>query len=337
MLQIENKVQEIDGIRHDSIPIEVLNSTRPLLLRGLVRDWPVAQAARESAAAAARYLLDHYNNATIGLFFLAPEACGRIFYNEDLSGFNYEPVMSKLDEALDRILFHLNDGRAPAIYVGSTTVETCLPGFRKNNDIDLGDHEPLVSLWCGNRSRVAAHFDVPDNIACCAVGRRRFILFPPEELENLYVGPIDFTPAGQAISMVDFHAPDFERYPRFRKALSNAQVAEHDTGDALFLPSMWWHHVEALEGFNVLINYWWKRGPSYRDDPKNVLNHALLSLRELPGEQRKAWLNIFKHYVFEFDEESVSHIPQGRRGILSEIDENMARKIRADLLNRLNR
>ena len=337
MLQIENRVREIDGIRHDSIPDEILTSTQPLLLKGLVSDWPVVRAAQESAAAAARYLLDFYQNATIGLFFAPPEAGGRIFYNEDMSGFNYEPVMSKLDEVLDRILFHLNDERAPAIYVGSTTVDTCLPGFRQDNDIGMGSRAPLVSLWCGNQSRVAAHFDIPDNIACCAVGRRRFTLFPPEELENLYIGPLDFTPAGQAISMVDFHAPDFDRYPRFRNALANAQVADLETGDALFLPSMWWHHVEALEGFNLLINYWWRRDPAYRDDPKNVLNHALLSLRDLPAEQRKAWSNLFRHYVFEFDEDSVAHIPPARRGILSDIDEMTARKIRADLLNRLNR
>ena len=245
--------------------------------------------------------------------------------------------MSKLGEVLDRLRNHRGDEQPPAIYVGSTTVDTCLPGFREQNDLDLGGFRPLVSLWLGNRSRVAAHFDIPDNMACCAVGRRRFTLFPPEELENLYIGPLDFNPAGQAISLVDFNAPDFERFPRFRKALDNAQAADLEPGDALFLPSMWWHHVEALDSLNVLINYWWSRKPAFRDDPKNVLNHALLSLRDLPPEQRRAWMNLFRHYVFEFEEDSVAHIPERRRGILSAIDETMARRIRADVLNKLNR
>jgi hypothetical protein len=337
MLNIERRVEAVAGIEPGAIPQEVLTSKTPLLLKGLVADWPMVRAARKSQEAADQYIRGFYQNATIGLFFAPPEAEGRVFYNRDMSGFNYQPVMSKLTEVLDRVRHYLDDERPPAIYVGSTTVDTCLPGFRQENDLGLDGLNPLVSLWLGNRSRVAAHFDVPDNIACCAAGRRRFTLFPPEELENLYVGPLDFTPAGQAISMVDFKHPDFERFPRFRKALRHAQVAELEAGDALFLPSMWWHHVEALDGFNLLINYWWSRKPAFMDDPKNVLNHALLSLRDLPAEQRRAWLNLFRFYVFEFEEESVSHIPERRRGILSSIDETMARKIRADILNKLNR
>lgn len=337
MLTIEKSVREVGGVEPDAVPNDLLTSTEPLLLRGLVADWPAVRASMRSAGAADEYLRRFYQGATIGAFFASPESGGRIFYNDDMSGFNYQPVMLKLDQVLDQIEQHLADERPPGIYVGSTTVDTCLPGFRGENDVKLDAFDPLVSIWLGNPTRVAAHFDSPDNLACCVAGRRRFILFPPEELENLYVGPLDFTPAGQSLSLVDFHDPDFEKFPRFRKALSNAQMAELEPGDAIFIPSMWWHHVEALDRFNVLINYWWKRNPGYMGDPKHVLIHALLSLRDLPPEQRKAWQNIFRFYVFDFDEERVAHIPESRRGILSAIDDTRARKLRAHLLNNLNR
>jgi hypothetical protein len=337
MLPIEKTVREVHGIRPGPLPDDVLKSSRPLVLRGLVADWPLVQAAMASAEGADGYLRQFYENATVGLVFAPPEAGGRIFYNEDMSGFNFDRVKLKLTEVLDRIRQHEGDPSPPTLYVGSTTVDTCLPGFREENDIDLGDTAPLVSIWLGNRTRVAAHFDVPDNIACCAAGRRRFTLFPPEQLKNLYVGPLDFNPAGQAISLVDFSAPDFDRFPRFRQAMEAAEVAELEPGDALFIPGMWWHHVEALEDFNVLINYWWNTSPAFSGDPKNVLNHALLSLRGLPHEQRKAWQEIFRHYVFEFDEDAVAHIPERRRGILGALDDTVARQIRAHLLNRLNR
>jgi len=337
MLTIDNPVKEIEGAKPGSIAPEILTSSEPLLLKQLVGDWPIVKAGQESVTAATDYVRRYYEDATVGAFYGLPETSGRVFYNDELSGFNFQRVMVKLNLVLDEILKHENGNDAPMFYVGSTTIDTCLPGFRAENDIDFGDLNPLASIWMGNRSRIAAHYDVPDNLACCAVGHRRFTLFPPEQLDNLYVGPIDFTPAGQAISLVDFQNPDFDRYPRFREALESAQVAEMEPGDAIFVPSMWWHHVESLDSFNILINYWWRQSPNFMGTPVNVLNHALLSLRNLPPAQRKAWQGIFEHYVFEADENAVEHIPERRRGILGPIDEETARKIRADLLNKLNR
>jgi hypothetical protein len=337
MLTIEKSTWEITGLHPDEVPDEVLNSNEPLLLKGMVAQWPVVHAARESAQSADQYLRRFYQNATVGAFFGTPDTGGRVFYNKDMTGFNFQRVMLKLDEILDKIQQHSYDDRPPAFYVGSTTVDTCLPGFRADNDIEFGDIDPLASIWLGNRTRVAAHYDVPDNIACCAVGRRRFTLFPPSEVDNLYPGPLDFTPAGQVISLVDFQRPDYDKHPRFRDALKNAQVAEMEPGDALFIPSMWWHHVEGLSSFNVLINYWWRQSPPYMDTPVNVLNHALLTLRDLPQAQRQAWQALFNYYIFNFDEENVAHIPEECRGVLSPMDEMKARKLRAQLLGKLNR
>lgn len=337
MLTIDKSIREVSDIGPDGVPDWILTSTEPLLLKGMIADWPIVTAAKQSAAAADAYIRRFYQNATIGAFFGPPNIKGRIFYNEDMTGFNYRPEKLKLNTVLDKIQQHLGDEQPPAVYVGSTTVDTCLPGFRAENDIDFGDIDPLASIWLGNRTRVAAHYDVPDNIACCAVGRRRFTLFPPEELENLYVGPLDFTPAGQTISLVDFHQPDYVKFPKFRHALQSAQVAEMESGDAIFIPSMWWHHVEGLDGFNVLINYWWRQSPAWMGPPVNALEHALLSIRELPEQQRKAWQEIFRFYIFDFNEEIIRHIPERSRGVLSAIDETSARKLRARLLNKLNR
>ena len=337
MLTVENTVKQITGVGHDSLTDEILLSAEPLLLRGLVADWPIVEAGKRSVTAAIEYFRSFYEDATVAAFYGAPEIKGRVFYNADMSGFNYQSVMVKFDQVLDELLKYEDDSNAPMFYVGSTTVDKCLPGFRKQNDVEFGDISPLASIWMGNRSRIAAHFDVPDSLACVAVGHRRFTLFPPGQLENLYVGPLDYTPAGQAISLVDFDSPDFGKYPKFKTALENALVAEMGPGDAIFVPSMWWHHVESLDSFNVLVNYWWRRSPAYLGTPVNVLNHALLAIRDLPREQREAWREILRHYVFDASEETTAHIPEQRRGMLSAIDDTMARQIRADLLNKLNR
>jgi len=169
------------------------------------------------------------------------------------------------------------------------------------------------------------------------VGRRRFTLFPPEQIDNLYPGPLEPTPGGQVVSVVDFERPDFERHPRFRDALASAQTAELEPGDAIFIPSMWWHHVRSLEPFNVLVNYWWRSVPSFLSSPLPALQHAMWALRDLPEREKKAWAKIFEYYVFGPGERAGQHLPDAARGELAPFDEMQARRTRAQLLGRLNR
>ena len=144
-------------------------------------------------------------------------------------------------------------------------------------------------------------------------------------------------PAGQAISLVDFANPDFERFPRFAQALEHAQVAELDPGDAVFIPSMWWHHVESLTPFNALVNYWWRQSPDYMDSPIGALMAALLTMRDLPPAQREIWRGMFDHYVFKADESTSAHIPWHARSALAPITESGARHLRQALINRFKR
>ena len=337
MLATAKKIPEITGVDPRALPDDVLLSTQPVVLKGLVAEWPLVRAGLESNQAAIAYIRRFYRDATVGALLGAPDIEGRFFYNEDLSGFNFKAVKLKLDVMLDEVERHKDAVKPPAIYVGSTTVDTCLPDFRSENDLGFGDRQPLVSIWLGNRTRIAAHHDLPDNIACVVVGHRRFTLFPPEQLENLYVGPLDFTPAGQAISLVDLVKPDLQRFPKFAEAARHAQVAELGPGDALFIPSMWWHHIEALDSFNVLVNYWWRQSPAFMDSPIGALMYAIMTMRDLPKEQRDAWSNLFRHYVFEADDQTAAHIPESARRALSPMDADLARDIRARLLQRLNR
>lgn len=330
-------MREATGIDALALPEALLCATEPVLLRGLVAHWPAVQAVRESASAADAYLRRFWRGATVGAWVGPPEIDGRFFYDETLTGFNFRRELLKLDTVLDALARHADDAAPPAIYVGSTTVDTCLPGFRDENGLGFGSIDPLVSLWLGNRGRVAAHQDLPDNLACVVAGRRRFTLFPPDALPDLYIGPLDLTPAGQAISLVDITRPDLQRFPRYAAALQRAQVAELGPGDAIFIPSLWWHHVEALDSFNLLVNAWWRNTPPAMDTPMHALLLALMTVRDLPPAQRQAWRGVFEHYVFGADEATAAHIPEAARGVLGPLDDNSRRMLRARLLKALNR
>lgn len=320
-------------------PAALVAANEPVVLRGLAADWPLVAAGRDGADAAIAYL-KRFDGARPVVAFTGDAAMGgRFFYRDDFSGFNFDANRTDLSACLDRIRDGLGDPAAPAIYVGSTDLDLYLPGLRGENDLPwpIGTPAPMVSIWIGNRTTAATHYDMSNNLAACMVGRRRFTLFPPEQVANLYPGPMEPTPGGQVMSMVDVRAPDLDRFPRFAEALLHAQVAELEPGDVLFYPALWWHNVEALSPFNAMINYWWNDAPAFADSPMTTLLHALLSLRERPAAERSAWAALFDHYVWSGGEDARAHLPPAIQGDLAPLDEPAARRLRARLLQRLNR
>lgn len=343
MVQIDRKTEVLEGVAFDAIPYaDFLRDDKPVILKGVARDWPLVSAGLRGPATAMDYLLSFYDGKPVVGYTCAPEVGGRYFYNDNVDGLNFERTRVQLTDYFDKIRDGLGDERAQSYYVGSTDVDIYLPGFSEENHLVLNDpmfeaNKPVVSIWLGNRTTATAHYDMSNNIACCLVGRRRFTLFPPEQVGNLYPGPLEPTPGGQVVSMVDFRNPDFGRYPRFAEALETAQVAELEPGDILFYPALWWHHVEALNDFNAMVNYWWNTSPAYIDTPQNTMLHALLSLRDRPEPEKRAWKALFDYYVFGPSEIAGEHLPEHARGNLGPMDELKARKLRALLLNRLNR
>jgi len=242
-------------------------------------------------------------------------------------------------QAIIGYLRRLDSGRlVNAIAAQAARIDECLPGFVDENPLPLLDPSVRPRLWLGNTITSPAHVDETHNIACVVSGRRRFTLFPPEQIGNLYIGPVDFTPTGAPIALPSLTEPDFEHFPRLRQALEHAQVAELEPGDALYIPALWWHQVESLSSCNVLVNYWWHpiAGEAVGASPVfDCLLHCMLTLRRMPPEVRAGWRAAFEHYIFGPDAPLSDHIPPERRGVLGDITPELARQIRAQLLGRL--
>ena len=314
---------------------EVAAVDEPAVLRGQYAHWPLVAAGRESPAALVRHLLAHDTGREVEAFAGDASMGGRFFYSEDLRGFNFERLRLPLARFFERLEKAGEDGEY--LYAGAVRIPDVVPGLQQELDPALLDPgtDRLVSLWLGNRTRTAAHFDLPQNLACPVAGRRRFILLPIDQLPNLYVGPVDFTLAGQPISLVDFLAPDFERHPRFREALAHARVADLEPGDALYVPSMWFHHVESLDPFGAMVNFWWREAPDYMFTPMITMIHALLSLPELPERERRAWRVMFDHYIFRTGGEPMPHVPEAARGVFGEMTPERVDRLRRYLARSL--
>jgi len=329
-------VREVTVADAADLDRELREAKTPFVVRGLVAQWPLVQAGRRSGREARDYILRHGRDVPFTVSVGTPESGGRLFY-DDAMAMNFRTVRANLPDIFARIDAVEEQADAPPIYLASIDMTGFFTGLHEANHVDLGDRAPLASIWMGTRTRIAAHNDIPANLACVAVGRRRFTVFPREQFRNLYLGPVDNTPAGRAVSMVDFHAPDLARHPRFREAMRHAQTAELAAGDALHIPAMWWHHVEGLDAFNVLVNYWWRETPRWLGGAQEALHHAMLAIRDLPADQKDHWRDLFDHYVFRNDEETVAHIPEPARSVLAPLTANSAGRLRSFLLRQLSR
>jgi hypothetical protein len=329
-LSSSSRIREVAEVDFALFHQEIRPASEPVVMRGLVRDWPAVAAAQESDAAIVDYLIECGPTKPVGAIAARPEEKGRFFYNEDLTGFNFVSGRGQLEMFLRDLLAVGNEANPPAMAMQSEVIPDVLPAFGEANRLALLP-EVAPRIWIGNRIRVSPHCDLMENVACVVAGRRRFTLFPPEQVTNLYPGPFELTPAGTPVSMVDPLAPDLDRYPRFAAAWATAQQAELAPGDALYIPYMWWHGVESLEPVSILVNYWWNEGPANLSTPYDAMLHNILAFRHMPPDQRAVWKTMLDYYIFQSEGDPAAHLPEHAKGMMGPLTGELAGRLRATL------
>jgi hypothetical protein len=328
-------IREYAGIDRARFDAEVRPARQPAIFRGLARDWPAVHAGTQSPEAAVAYLKRFSHSDPVPAIVGAPEIGGRFFYTDDLQALNFQRGQSPLDPFLDRLLRDQGADRPYAIAVQSIPIPELLPGFVAENRIALLDGDVVPRIWIGNRIQVATHYDLMENIGVVVAGRRRFTVFPPEQIANLYSGPFELTPAGTPVSLVDLAYPDLARFPRFADAMATSQSAVLEPGDAIYLPFHWWHAVDSLDPVNAFVNYWWNEAPAGLGSPYEALMFALMSLRGLPDDQRDVWRMLFDHYIFQANGDPAGHLPPDVQGVLGPITPQQIGRMRATLIDAL--
>jgi hypothetical protein len=331
---MSNLVPEWRDVDARTFRERIFPTGRPALLRGSVRQWQAVVEGRKSPDALAGYLLGLDQGGPVPLITAPASVKGKFFYREDMRSPNFERRATSLAVGLHALLDHLGDPAPPAIYIESAHLPDCLPTFTRFHTLELVDRAIAPRIWIGNRVTVQTHFDFYSNIACVVAGSRRFTLYPPEQLPNLYPSSLDVTLAGVPVSMVRPDAPDYVRYPRFRLAEQHAHVVELGPGDAVFIPYGWWHGVESLAAFNVLVNYWWDDN-KFPLSPLDSLLHAVFSFRETTAGQRAVWRNLFDYYAFQTSGDPLEHLPPELRGLMGERGEQALHAVRALLIRSL--
>ena len=331
------EIRSWTNVDKDTFHNEIVPLGEPALLKDLVADWPIVAKGRSSTKELAGHIRQFGPDQQVMAFHADGSINGRYFYSDDIKGFNFERRESTLGRLIDELMKNLEESSPPCIHAGGIALNDHLKGVIQENPNPLVDTSvnQLPAMWIGNQGRTAAHWDIAQNIACVVNGRRRFTVIPPDQTPNLYVGPVDFTIAGQPLSLVDFYEPDFDRFPDFQKALDAARIATMSPGDAIYIPSMWYHHVECMDPFGVLMNFWWRDAEPYMVTPFLTMMHALLSMRDLPKHEKEAWRGMFNHYVFQDNGDPAEHIPEDARGFLGKMTPERVAGLRNYLIKML--
>ena len=312
---------------------ELVEEGAPVVLRGLVADWPATRAAARSATAFRDYCAGFSGSGEIEAFVGDASIKGAYYYRDALDGFNFDRRRMTLQAAIDAIVAMLDAPASETLYAGSVPVADHLRGFAEDNVLPLPARAG-ARIWLGHAANIACHYDTLGNIACVVAGRRRFTLYPPAAIADLYVGPIDNTMAGQPVSLAAA-TPDAARFPRFAAAQERALTADLAPGDALYLPKLWWHRVESTAPFNVLVNYWWDATAAGPDAPYATLLLAMIAIAERPLAERRAWRAFFDHYVFREEGHPLRHLPADRHGLLGPLRPTNYGRLRALVMHML--
>lgn len=287
-----------------------VSDQRPMVVRAAASEHELVRSARTDHQALFETLKASASEIPLESWRSRDGSAGRFALEKNARALNFEVLKSSVTEFLNLVLANASedDASASTHYAGGIEQEVHFPSLSK---LPCQDYAPAIAkpyFWIGNQTNIAIHNDAAENVAVVVAGRRRFTVFPPDQVKNLYLGPLDFSPAGRPISLVDVSNPDLRAFPRFEEALQSALIVELSAGDMIHIPSFWWHSVEGLEPVNVLVNYWWEPGSLDGNAGLGPLFLSMLVMDRLSPGQRRAWKHMFDHFVFHENGRPTEHL-----------------------------
>lgn len=92
----------------------------------------------------------------------------------------------------------------------------------------------------GEGGKVVMHYDMDlaNNFHFNFAGEKKVILYPPGETKYLYKVPYSIV----SMEVIDMDDPDLAKYPALAKAKGFQVRLKH--GEAIFIPSKWWHFIK---------------------------------------------------------------------------------------------
>lgn len=229
---------KIDQVDHSDITVEefrksYLNQSKPLLIKGFAKDFPAGELWTFD------YFKQKMGDFEVGIFDNSKKSTST-YVKPDLymKISKFLDIIQKDEETPYRIFLFNMFKEFPELRKEFPT-----PPHAKGILGDLG-----LAFFGGKNTNVRVHFDIDCSSVLMTqfIGRKRVVLISPEYETLFYKLPFS------GFSMVDIEKPDYNKFPGLKYVKGYDFVM--DPGDALFMPSRYWHYNTYLEG-GMAVSY----------------------------------------------------------------------------------
>lgn len=215
----------------------------PVVLRGLLRDWP----------AVTKWTPNYLAQVTSALGDIQVQYRSTPSDMAKLEMARIQRGTMSLRELLAEIQRSPEEG--DELYVPGLSLP---PGSPLARDVAMpsvlaASDVYATTVFFGRNTQCIGHFHPRTQALLGQVqGVKRIWMYPPSELRRLYLFPL-LSP-GFFRSQVNFYG-DRSQFPRLSEA--KGELFELHPGDALFIP-LHWLHVPEGKGWNVSVTNWWR-------------------------------------------------------------------------------
>lgn len=219
--------------------------SKPALLLDCMQHWPAMTKWRQNG-----YLTTMAGNRTVpievGAHYTTDE------WSQDLVRFK-EFIARQItsEAACDRIEYlaqHNLFDQVPALRQDILVPEYCCCTKSSGSS----EPQPDIKAWLGPKGTVSPmHHDPKHNLLCQVFGHKEIILAAPSDSANLYP---HIDTMLQNTSRVNAEDVDFETFPLAERV--RFYRFKLYTGEILYLPPGWWHHIRSLDK-SFSVSFWW--------------------------------------------------------------------------------
>ncbi|MCH2490173.1 MAG: cupin-like domain-containing protein [Flavobacteriales bacterium] len=228
-------IARVKNITKETFVKEYYKPQRPVLIEDLTRSWPAYE----------KWNLDYIQS-------LAGDQIVPLYNNEPTKGRKKSVVPAKKMKLYDyieilksgptdlRMFFYNVLQKMPELTKDFSYPDIGLPFFKKLP----------VMFFGGKGSKVLAHYDMDlaDLLHVHFHGEKTVTLFRPDQAKYLYKVPFTV----HNLETIDMDNPDFTKYPALQQVEGISVTMKH--GDALYMPSGYWHYITYLNGgFSITL------------------------------------------------------------------------------------